>query len=220
MGDEAAGFDDGVTVTLTDPQAVATRLLAADRVHVVGGPGVGKSAFASRIAAARGLELHHLDETAFEGPEFIVRSQDVTSHAARTFAAEPRWVTEGIFVGWVDPLFERADVIVWLDHLSWSQAARRIARRWFGQALREPVNRRGTDRFFRFGDYTRNTRHLIRVLVTSREYWSNRSQPRRYTVTRVQVRAALEPYGDKVLRIATIDEAETMLRLIDQSAQA
>lgn len=220
MGDGAGGFDDSDTVTPIDPQAVASRLLAADRVHVVGGPGVGKSAFASRIAAACGLELHHLDETAFEGPEFIVRPQEVTSHAARTFAAEPRWVTEGIFVGWVDPLFDRADVIVWLDHLSWSQAARRIARRWFRQALREPANRRGTERFFRFRDYTRNTRHLIRVLVTSREYWSNRAKPRRYTVTRAQVRAALEPYGEKVLRIATVDEAETVLRLIDQSRPA
>lgn len=219
MGDEAGGFDDGVAVTPIDPQEVATRLLAADRVHIVGGPGVGKSGFAGRIASARGLELHHLDETAFEGPDFIVRPEEVTSHAARTFAAEPRWVTEGIFVGWVGPLLERADVIVWLDHLTWREAAGRIARRWFGQALREPGNRRGTDRFFRFRDYTRNTRHLIRVLVTSREYWS-RAEPRRYTVTRAQVRAALEPYGDKVLHIATVDEAETLLRLIDQSAGA
>ena len=218
--DEATGFGGGLPVTPADPEAVAARLLSADRVHVVGGPGVGKSAFARRIAAARGLELHHLDETAFEGPEFILRSYEVTTHAARTFAAEPRWVTEGIFVGWVEPLFDRADVIVWLDHLTWSQASRRIANRWFRQALREPAARRGTERFFRFRDYTRNTRQLIRVLVTSREYWSNRTSPRRYTVTRAQVRTALEPYGDKVLRIATVDEAESLLRLIDQSASA
>ena len=205
-------------VTSVDPQTVAARLLAADRVHVVGGPGVGKSAFASRIAAARGLELHHLDETAFEGPEFDLRPAEVTSHAAQTFAAEPRWVAEGIFVGWVEPLFDRADAIVWLDQLTWSQAARRIATRWFRHALREPANRRGTDRFFRFGDYARNTRHLVRVLVTSREYWSDKPAPRRYTVTKTQVRAALEPYADKVLRVGTVDEAETVLRLIDQSA--
>jgi len=129
-------------------------------------------------------------------------------------------VTEGIFVGWVEPLLDRADAVVWLDHLTWQQAARRIARRWFRQALREPASRRGTERFFRFGDYARKTKHLVRVLVTSREYWSSRSTPRRYTVTREQVRAALAPYDDKVLRITTIEEAETVLRLLDQSRPA
>ncbi len=204
-------------MTPVESQAVAARVLAADRVHVVGGPGVGKSLFAERIAAATGLELHHLDETAFEGPEFVLRPAEVTTHAARAFAAEPRWVAEGIFIDWVEPLFDRADVIVWLDQLSWSQAARRIASRWFRQALREPASRRGSERFFRFGAYARDTRHLVRVLVTSREYWSDRPAPRRYTVTRAQVRTALEPYADKVVRIGTVDEAETLLRLIDQS---
>ncbi len=184
---------------------------------MVGGPGVGKTLFASTIADACGLDLHHLDETAFVGPEFTLRPYDLIRAEAQAMAEEPRWIVEGIFVGWVEPLFERADVIIWLDHLSWGQAARRIAGRWFTQALREPATRRGTERFFRFRDYSRHTRHLVRVLVTSREYWNREGAPRRYHVSRGQLRAALEPYGHKVVHLTRPDEAEAMLRLIESS---
>lgn len=194
--------------------ADAARIRAADRIHVVGGPGAGKSFFAATISAARGLELHHLDETAFTGPDFEPRPDAVTRAEAAAIAAQPRWITEGIFVGWVEPLFESADVIVWLDHVTWGRAARRIAGRWFRQAIREPVVRRGTDRFFRFGDYVRHSRHLVRVLVTSREFWSNADTPHRYTVTRAQLLAALEPYADRIVHVTRPDEAETLLRLI------
>ena len=205
---------------VADAASVADRLRSADRVHVVGGPGVGKSSFAARLAAAAGVELHHLDETGFAGADFSPRPDDVTGPAARAIAERPGWVVEGIFVGWVEPLFERAEVIVWLDHLTWSRAARRIAGRWLRQALREPAARRGTERFFRFGDYTRHGRHLLRVLVTSREYWSGTGAPRRYTVTREQVRDALELHADKVVHLTRADEVEAVLRLVGPRSSA
>jgi adenylate kinase family enzyme len=195
--------------------AVADRIRTADRIHVVGGPGAGKSFFANRIAAASGVELHHLDELAFEGPDFMPRPDDVTGGEARAIAEQPRWVTEGIFVGWAEPLFERADVIVWLDDGGWGRSARRIAGRWVRQALREAMSRRGTERFLRFGDYARNVKQLVRVLVTSREYWSGNGTPQRYTVTRNQVQAALEPHAGKVVHLTRADEAERVLHLVD-----
>ena len=182
---------------------------------MVGGPGAGKSFFAKRIAAASGVELHHLDELAFEGADYTPRPDEVTSVEARAIAEQPRWVTEGIFVGWVEPLFERADVIVWLDDGGWGRSARRIASRWARQALREAMSRHGAERFLRFGDYARNARHLVRVLVTSREYWSGNGTPQRYTVTRNQVQAALERHTAKVVHLTRADEAETVLHLVD-----
>jgi adenylate kinase family enzyme len=200
---------------VVDPASAAARIRSANKVHVVGGPGVGKSSFAAALARACNLELHRLDETAFEGPDFRPRPEEVTLAEARAIAEEERWIAEGIFIGWVDPLFESADVIVWLDHVTWSAAARRIASRWFRQAIREPVVRRGTERFFRFRDYARNLRHLVRVVVTSREYWSNSATPRRYTLTRAQLYAALAQHQHKVIHVTRPDEAETLLRLIE-----
>jgi adenylate kinase family enzyme len=181
---------------------------------VIGGPGAGKSSFAAAVADCRSLRLHHLDELAFAGPDFDPRPDDVIRAEVQALAEEGRWVAEGIFVGWVEPLFERADVIVWLDHVTWLQAARRIAARWFSGAVRESSLRRGTERFFRFHDYARNLRHLVRVLATSREYWTNAGAPRRYQVTRAQVDTALAPHADKLVHVTRPDEAETVLHLI------
>lgn len=183
-------------------------------MHVVGGPGLGKSRFAETVAAITGAEIHHLDEIAFEGPDFSPRPDDLTAPEARAIAAQPSWVAEGIFVGWVEPLFEEADVIVWLDNLRWDQAVRRIVARWVRQALHEATVRHGRERFFRFRDYARHTKQLIRVLVTSREYWNRNGAPRRYTATRDQLRAALEPYEAKVVRLSQADEADAVLRLV------
>jgi adenylate kinase family enzyme len=200
--------------------AIADRIRSAGRIHVIGGPGAGKSFFAGRIAAASGVELHHLDELAFEGPDFTPRPDAVTGGEAGAIAEQPRWVTEGIFVGWAEPLFERADVIVWLDDGGWARSARRIASRWVRQALREAKSRQGTERFLRFGDYARNAKQLVQVLVTSREYWNGNGTPQRYTVTRNQVQAALERHADKVVHLTRVDEAETVLRLVDPASSS
>lgn len=195
--------------------AVADRIRAASRIHVVGGPGAGKSFFARRIAAVSGVELYHLDDLAFEGSDFTPRPDDVTAGEARAIAEQPRWVTEGIFIGWAEPLFERADVIVWLDDGGWGRSARRIASRWLRQALREAMSRRGAERFLRFGDYARNVKHLVRVLVTSREYWSGTGTPERYSVTRVEIRAALQRHPEKVVHLTRPGEADSVVRLLD-----
>lgn len=211
MGRQVHPFGGAAAV---HPTAAADRIRSANRVHVIGGPGAGKSFFASRVAAASRIEVHHLDELAFEGPEFAPRPHDVTGREARAIAERGRWVTEGIFVGWVEPLFERADVIVWLDHAGWGRSARRIASRWLRQALREPAARRGAERFFRFDDYARNARHLVRMLVTSREYWNGNGTPQHYTVTRNQVSVALERHSGKVVHLTRADEAERVLHLV------
>ena len=160
-------------VTPVESQAVAARVLVADRVHVVGGPGVGKSLFAERIAAATVLELHHLDETAFEGPEFALRPAEVTSHAARVFAAEPRWVAEGIFVDWVAPLFDRADVIVWLNYPA-LLIAYRLARRFVGKRAQPKsagtsVEQKPTDAAAPAAESASWSRRLARIGRTVRE---------------------------------------------------
>ena len=193
---------------------IAERIRGADRIHVVGGPGVGKSSLARVLAAGGGRRLCHLDELAFEGPNFEPRPEDELRRQALAIAREPHWVVEGIFVGWVEPLFAGADVIVWLDHLSWREAVARILGRTLRGAVEEPAKRQGRERFFRFGDYARHTRQLLRVIVTSREYWSGGEAPRRYNVTRAQVAAALQPYAAKVVRVETADEADAVLRLV------
>ena len=180
-------------------------LESAERIHIIGPPGSGKSTLARHIADARDLPLYALDLVAYEGIDFEERPPEESAERAQEIAALSRWVTEGIHVGWTEPLFERAEVIVWIDSVRWGRAATRITARTFRSAIVEIKVRRGRERFLRISDYVRNLRQLGYVLVASREYWSPREQGHRYPVTRWQVEEALAAYSGKVLRV-TDDE--------------
>jgi hypothetical protein len=158
-----------------------------------------------------GLPVHTLDTVAYEGPDFTARSREAAEEAVREIAATPQWVTEGIFVGWTDPLLQRADLIIWLDYLGWHEAAARIVVRSFRDALGEMRVRRGRGRFLRFADYARNKRQLLFVVSASREYWRRTpSGSRRYPVTREETENALSPHAEKVVRITQRREIDVM----------
>jgi hypothetical protein len=120
-------------------------------------------------------------------------------------------VTEGIFVGWTEPLFEEADVIIWLDHVAWGESAARTLLRTARGALREVRKRRGSERFARVGDYRRNLKMLAYVLRASREYWFPAVGASRYPATRDRTAKQLAPYGDKVLHISEPRGVEQVL---------
>lgn len=204
---------------MDDLAPAAARLRAAERIHIIGGPGSGKSTLAQRLGNVLGLPVHTLDTLAYEGPEFRARPLDVTARGAREIAQRPQWITEGIFLGWTEPLLRRADVIVWLDHATWRRSAGRIVIRSLRYAFVEMKARRGGERFLRFTDYARNLRQVFVVLVTSREYWHKREHTRRYPVTRDQVETALDAHAPKVLRVTRQGEAELLGRLVDEAAR-
>jgi adenylate kinase family enzyme len=197
-----------------DLKSAVARIRSAHRVHIVGAPGSGKSTFAQHVSASSGLPVHSLDLIAYEGPDFKERSLAYRSAKAREIAATPRWITEGIFIGWTEPLLEEAELIIWLDYVSWRNAAARIAIRTFRGALQEMKVRRGSERFLRIGDYRRNLRQLISVLTTSREYWGGGTGADRYPATREELDQTLRPYAAKVIHITEKRDAKTLLELL------
>jgi adenylate kinase family enzyme len=179
------------------------------RIHVIGGPGTGKTTLAHRLGDAYGLPVYELDRVAYEGPEFRPRSPSACAARAGEISAQDRWVTEGIFVGWTEPLLARAETIVWLDFGSWGGSAARIVRRTLGEAVREVGRRRGRERFFRFRDYQRNLGQLASVLVQSRDFWASPAATR-YPVTREDVQRALAPHAPKVVRVDSPEAASAL----------
>lgn len=197
----------------TDFAPAAARLRTAERIHIIGGPGSGKSTLAQRLGTVLGLPVHALDRLAYEGPEFTARPVAASARGALEIAEQPRWITEGIFLGWTEPLLRRADVIVWLDHATWRRSAGRIIIRSVRYAFAEMKTRRGRERFLRFPDYARNLRQVFVVLITSREYWVSREPTRRYPVTQEQVERALGPYVPKVIHVTRQRDFEALEQL-------
>lgn len=96
------------------------------RIHIIGSGGSGKTTLARQLAAGLDAPCHELDKIGYNN--HAKRSLEQRLHDVRQIAAQPRWVSEGGFVWWIDDLLQNADVIVWLD-LHWTLCYRRIVLR-------------------------------------------------------------------------------------------
>lgn len=197
------------------------------RIHVVGGPGSGKTRIAGQLAARTGTPLHHLDNVArIGGGSGPVRPMSDRCRLAAEIASGDRWVTEGVHLGWTRPLLERADVILWLDTVSWLTAAQRISRRFAEGGVREARSRRGRQRVSRFRDYGTQLRALGSTVLSTRRYYATASLTDKdptdpgdlmadgTPVSRATTEAHLAPYSGKVLRCRSAAEATAFLERI------
>lgn len=182
--------------------------MAPRRIHVTGRQGSGKSTLARRLQGITGSPAHELDLIAREGGgNGPLRSTDVRDRDIASIAAGDRWITEGLQLGWTDPLLARADVIVWLDHLTAPAASGQMVRRFLAGGLREVRTRRGRERFARVADYLRHSRELGAALRDGRAMDAP-DVPDAFG-------AALDPWSTKVLRCVRESDVEAFVRDIE-----
>lgn len=116
------------------------------RVHIVGGPGSGKSTIGAELARRIGTRALDLDDVALsEGAHSDRRPRRALEARIREveqFSAGSTWVSGGTFLWWSHDLFERADVVIWLDP-PWGVARRRIVSRHALEYARDVLQARG-----------------------------------------------------------------------------
>jgi hypothetical protein len=166
------------------------------------------------VAARSGLPLYHLDYIARvgggNGPE-----RPIADRVADTgrIMRQSRWVAEGIDLGWTDQLMDSAEVIVWLDYVSWPQAVSRILIRFVTGALAEARRQRGLRKFTRLRDYSRQVRGLLGAVPKSRDYYLASGTGHGHTeVTRAATAEALSVYQSKVVHCRSRVDLETFVR--------
>lgn len=185
------------------------------RIHIIGGPGTGKTTLARELGAHLGFEVYELDQIAFTGLDFEERPFPDRMAAVDGIANRPTWITEGLFVRWTEELLERATIIVWLDHVDWGRGIRRIARRFMRSAVLETKKRKGLERFTRFPDYVRHIKQFIQVFFSSRAYYTgNISRSNGRIESRVTTAAFLKPHKAKVVHCYNDESVEAFIEYI------
>ena len=172
--------------------------MRADRIFIFGPSGSGKTTLAAQVGERIQAPVHELDLVARvgggNGPE---RSADEREQDLEKILSEPRWVAEGVHLGWTDRLLAAADVIVWLDHVALAGSSARKVRRFMTQAVGEARRQRGVRRFLRVRDYLRHLRELGAAIGESRRDHSTTSE------TRAAADDQLARYEAKVVRCRT-----------------
>jgi adenylate kinase family enzyme len=186
------------------------------RIHIIGGPASGKTVLAQKLGATFGIPVYQLDQIAFEGLEFTKRPLETRLDDVRRIAAQHTWVTEGIFIGWIDELLGGADTIIWLDCVSWHVAVGRILVRFARWGLDEAKRQTGARKFTRFNDYIRNLRQLLGVIVRSRRYYCSTLIDRSPDPdeSRAATEQQLKSYGHKVIHCCNMHDVQECITSI------
>lgn len=111
----------------------------AHRIHLIGGPGSGKSYIAAKLASAYGVATYDLDELFWDrhAANYEVRADPTQRDQALSILVEQEvWVIEGVYHRWVTPSFGRAELIIVLTPSVWLRdwrIAKRFALRRLGK---------------------------------------------------------------------------------------
>lgn len=112
------------------------RMVTMARVSVVGCSGSGKTTFARKLAAVRGVPHVELDALHW-GPDWTEASAEELQTRARAALSGDAWVVDGNYQGKLGGLvWGNADTVVWLDPPRWRVMWQSVSR-----TLRRVVSR-------------------------------------------------------------------------------
>jgi adenylate kinase family enzyme len=173
-------------VRTSDPYREASlAFMRYQKIHMLGGPGSGKSFAASKIAAAYALPIVHLDDLFWERRVDRVKAPEGERDLAFSRILEREsWIVEGVYFRWVSRSFEEADKIIVLVPSVWKRDWR-ILRRFL--KLNSGLN------FLKKAPLW----YFVRLLAWNHRYERDDFQ---------QALAALAHLHDKVVECRTLDE--------------
>ena len=101
------------------------------KIHIIGGPGSGKSYIAGIIAEKYSIPILDLDTIFWDNRSSLygLKADPVErDKALNSFLDQNSWIVEGVYYGWLGSSFQKADLIVALSSSVWLRDVRIIKR--------------------------------------------------------------------------------------------
>ena len=150
------------------------------KIHIIGGPGSGKTFFAEKLSKELGILHYDLDDLQWNNQsDFygVKRSPDERDRLLNDVLSHEDWIIEGVYYAWCQQCFADADKIYVL-RVPRYQYKYRIIRRYVRRKLGLEQGKKET------------LRSLFQLLK-----WADKYQQ----VNLVEIRNLLAPYSDKVV---------------------
>ncbi|WP_051959355.1 hypothetical protein [Janthinobacterium sp. RA13] len=170
----------------TVPRAIPLAIywiILMKRLHVLGGPGSGKTALAKIICELSGLPHIELDHMAYADSDFFrPRCREDRLAAVKTYSSKEAWVAEGVYFSWIGRSLKYADRIY---HLTIDQVERQ-------RNIDAKLSLRFPERD------ERHARHLAMLSLSNSEYdalYKNR------------IEGFLKPVRDKLIIVHSMEDA-------------
>lgn len=169
-----------------------------NKIHIIGGAGSGKTTLAVWLADALGCPHYDLDRVGWSVDGKVPLDQRLEKIAR--ILENPCWITEGMFLWWIDPLLEAAYEIVWLD-LPFPLTAWRMVKRHIRADLRGDNPHPGYKHLFEFV-----------TGVAKRHYRRTPIEPAGpdddFAVTRAATAQVLRDYNEKLVHCRRTRDVE------------
>jgi adenylate kinase family enzyme len=101
------------------------------RIHIIGGPGSGKSYIATKLAGRFGVPVYDLDDFFWERAALSYGIRADSTERDRRFAtivSQDGWIIEGVYYQWLAPSFDAAHIILALTPSVWVRHGRVVKR--------------------------------------------------------------------------------------------
>jgi adenylate kinase family enzyme len=107
------------------------------KIHIIGGPGSGKSYIAKKLSILYNIKAYDLDDLFWErhANDYGTKARDEDrNNALNNILKLESWIVEGVYYRWVEQAFNDADLIIILTTPKWIRHFR-ISRRFIRRKL-------------------------------------------------------------------------------------
>jgi len=87
------------------------------KIHIIGGPGSGKTFSSTKLQALTNLNAYDLDKVFWDQNEkaYVRSSEEYRTEKLNRVLSKEQWIVEGVYYKWLADAFRDADLIVILN---------------------------------------------------------------------------------------------------------